>query len=197
LILARSLHITPYNREVKFSTFGKKKIFTMQTTNPMNSLGQIRKASALFLSVVFVISINLQEAASQTIAIGHISAEVVESVSASSNMNLTFNLANVSNGTRTLQMSPSQMNTRRVEMGEVTLNSGRNIACNVMMKASTLSDNRGNQFTIEPTTSLNGRQDTNRADGSQNLHLTGNAMLEQNQANGLYQGSYTMIFAYN
>ena len=112
-------------------------------------------------------------------------------------MTLNFNLASVSNGSHTMQMSASRMNTERLDMGEVELNSGRSIACNVMMKASTLSDNRGNQFTIEPTTSFAGNQDTNRADGSQNIHLTGKAMLDQNQANGLYQGSYTMIFAYN
>jgi len=163
----------------------------------MKRLGQINKASALFLSIVIVSGIYLQEAAAQTVAIGHITAEVVESVSASSRILSNFNLDNVSNGTNTMKMSPSKMNTRRVEMGDVELKSGNSIACNVMMKAATLTDDRGDQFTIEPTTSLSGRQDTNRADGSQNLHLTGKAMMDQNQANGLYQGSYTMIFAYN
>ena len=169
----------------------------MQTTDHMKRLGHINTASALFLSIVFAVGMFLQETAAQVVAIGHISAEVVESVSASSKMTLNFNLESVSNGSHTMQMSASRMNTTRLDMGEVELNSGRSIACNVMMKASTLSDNRGNQFTIEPTTSFTGNQDTNRADGSQNIHLTGKAMLDQNQANGLYQGSYTMIFAYN
>ena len=163
----------------------------------MKRLGHIRKASALFLSFVLVFGIHLQEAVAQTIAIGHISAEVVESVSASSNMLLNLNLVNVKNGDITVQMSPSQMNTRKVYMGEIALNSGQSIACNVMIKAATLSDEKGNQFTIEPTASLSGQQDTNRADGSQNLQLTGRAMLDKDQANGLYQGSYTMVFAYN
>ena len=169
----------------------------MQTTENMKRLGHMNTASALFLSIVFAMGMSMQEAAAQIVAIGHISAEVVESVSASSKMTLNFNLASVSNGSHTMQMSASRMNTERLDMGEVELNSGRSIACNVIMKASTLSDNMGNQFTIEPTTSISGRQDTNRADGSQNIHLTAKAMFDQNQANGLYQGSYTMIFAYN
>jgi len=175
----------------------KQKILTMQIPHLMKKLYHIRKASALFLSFVFVSGISLQETVAQAMAIGHISAEVVESVSASSNMLMNFNLGNAGDGDHFLQMSISRMNTRRIDMGEIALNSGQNIACNVMFKAATLSDEKGNQFVIEPTTSISGQQDTNRADGSQNLHLTGKAMLDQNQANGLYQGSYTMIFAYN
>jgi len=163
----------------------------------MKKLGQIQRATALFLSIVLIFGMNVQEAVAQTIAIGHISAEVVESVSASSRILSTFNLDNINNRDLSLQMSSSKMNTRRVDMGEIALNSGQNIACNVMFKTATLSDEKGNQFVIEPTTSLSGRQDTNRADGSQNLHLTGKVMLDQDQANGLYHGSYTMVFAYN
>ena len=163
----------------------------------MSKIGQIKRTSALFLSFVLIFSIYLQEAIAQTVTIGHITAEVVESVSASSKVFMNFNLVNGIEGNRTLQMSPSQMNTRKVDMGEMELNSGQNIACNIMLKAATLSDEKGNQFILEPTTSLSGQQDTNRADGSQNLHLIGRAMLDQDQANGLYQGSYTMVFAYN
>ena len=163
----------------------------------MKRLGHISKTSALFISFVFIFGNCIQESVAQIVAIGHVSAEVVESVSASSNVTMNFNLGNPSNEASMLQKSVSQMNTRRVEMGEVELNSGHGIACNVMMKAATLSDEKGNQFTFEPTTSLTGSQDTNRADGSQNLHVSANVMMAQNQAHGLYQGSYTIIFAYN
>jgi hypothetical protein len=163
----------------------------------MKSLGQIKKVSALVLGFVFASGIFFQEAVAQTIAIGHITAEVVESVSASSNILMNLNFANIQNGDRTVQLSPSKMNTRKVDLGEIAINSGQNIACNVMIKAATLSDDKGNQFTIEPATSLSGQQDANRADGTQNLHVTGKAMLDQDQANGLYQGSFTMVFAYN
>lgn len=163
----------------------------------MKKLSQIQKLSALCLSVVIVFAFSLHHASAQTVAIGHISAEVVESVSASSNVTLNFHIANGTSGVRLNQLSPTQMNTRRVEMGEVELNSGNSIACNVMMKSSTLTDNNGNRINFEPVTSVSGSQDSNRADGSQNLHVSGNVMLAQNQANGLYQGSYTMIFAYN
>ncbi len=181
----------------KLLTFGKLETFTMQIAHHMKRLSQTRKVSALLLSIMLFFCIYTQKAVAQTIAIGHISAEVVESVSASSNMLVNFNLANGINGSRSVQMSPSQMNTRKVDMGDIALNSGQNIACNIMLKSATLSDEKGNQFILEPTTSLSGQQDTNRADGTQNIHLTGKAMLEQDQENGLYQGSYTMVFAYN
>jgi hypothetical protein len=157
----------------------------------MKRLGQLSRISALFLGFVFTLGICLQEAAAQTVAIGHISAEVVESVSAHSNVTLNYNFQNSNQG------SISANGAKRIEMGEVELNSGRNIACNVMMRPATVTDNRGNEFVFEPTTSLRGLQDTNRADGSQNLRLTANVVLASNQANGLYQGSYTMVFAYN
>ncbi|MDO9578959.1 MAG: hypothetical protein Q7J06_00075 [Bacteroidales bacterium] len=47
-----------------------------------------------------------------------------------------------------------------------------------------------------PATSY-GQADAQRTDGNQTLRLTGRARMMQGQASGLYQGSYTMVFAYN
>lgn len=163
----------------------------------MKTLVNLGKTSALIAGMIFMITVNVKDATAQVVAIGHITAEVVESVSASAKMMTTLNLSAVNPGDMTVTMTASRMNTRKIDLGEIAVNSGKNVACNVMMKAATLSDNNGNQFTIEPTTTLSGQQDVQRADGSQNLRLTGQAMLNQNQANGLYSGSYTMVFAYN
>jgi hypothetical protein len=162
----------------------------------MKSFTQIHKVFAIATSILFVGFMSFREAAAQTVAIGHVSAEVVEAVSASARMLVDLSLTNVTNGDLTVNMS-SRMNTRNVEMGEIAINSGQKVACNVLLKSATVTDERGNQFVLEPTASISGNQDTNRADGSQNLKLTGRAMIAQNQQNGLYQGSYTMIFAYN
>jgi hypothetical protein len=163
----------------------------------MKTFSHIRKPSALLAGIVIMFSVSVKDAGAQVVAIGHITAEVVESVSASANMLTTLNLSTVTTGDLTISMTAARMNTRKVDLGEIAINSGKNIACNVMIKPATLSDNKGNQFVIEPATTLSGQQDIQRADGSQNLRLTGQALLEQNQANGLYSGSYTMVFAYN
>jgi hypothetical protein len=151
----------------------------------------------LVISIVFSTGIYIQRAAAQTVAIGHITAEVVESVSASSNVVMNFNISNVREGSNYISVNSSTNNTRKLDMGEIAIHSGSSIACNVMMKNATLTDDRGNKFVVEPETAMSGQQDVNRADGSQKLHVTGTAMLAQVQANGLYQGSYTMVFAYN
>ncbi|MDO9580451.1 MAG: hypothetical protein Q7J06_07775 [Bacteroidales bacterium] len=50
---------------------------------------------------------------------------------------------------------------------------------------------------IEPSATSYGQADAQRTDGNQTLRLTGRARMMQGQASGLYQGSYTMVFAYN
>ncbi|MFA5820280.1 MAG: hypothetical protein WC854_13515 [Bacteroidales bacterium] len=131
----------------------------------------------------------------QTVAIGYVSAEIVESVSASSLAITGFDMKNESN--LTAQSEPAGWNYENVSLGEIKINSGMGVACNVVMKPATLSDTNGNGFTIEPSATSYGQADAQRTDGNQTLIMTGRARMMQGQASGLYQGSYTMVFAYN
>jgi hypothetical protein len=165
----------------------------LSTPSHMRTNIQINRTTSLVLSFIFFSIVCFWHVGGQTVAIGHITAEVVESVSASSNVTTSFSFQNPNSQ----HFSPSKMNQKRVEMGDVALNSGQNVSCSVIIKPAVMTDASGNRIVIEPTASFSGRQDTNRADGSQNLHLSCNAMIAKDLNNGHFNGSYTMVFAYN
>ena len=116
----------------------------------------------------------------QTVAIGHATAEVIEAVSASASTISSFDLS---------------QDSENVKLGAITLFSGRDITCNVVLKAANLSDASGNAFTIEPT--VNNNTAVALANGSNTIQLNGTTNLNNNQASGQYAGSYTVVFAYN
>ena len=122
----------------------------------------------------------------QTVAIGHITAEVIESVSASSNAITSLAL-----------VAPStSSSTPSVDLGTMTINSGSSATVNVVLKTATVSNTQGSAFTLDP--SLNSDlASVAQSNGSQKIQLTGTANLNSDQASGLYSGSYTVVFAYN
>ena len=150
---------------------------------------------AILLAVTLQSMFAMVNVCAQTVAVGHVSAEVVESVSASSLAITGFDMKNENN--LTAQSEPAGWNYENVSLGEIKINSGMGIACNVVMKPATLSDTNGNGFIIEPSATSYGQADAQRTDGNQTLQLTGRARMMQGQASGLYHGSYTMVFAYN
>jgi len=116
----------------------------------------------------------------QTMATGHVSAEIIESVSVSSSAVTNFDILN----------SKASSN---VSLGEMKVNSGAGVAYNVVVKPATLSNINGSSFTIEPTS-----QSENRlTSGNQTLRLSANTTSVQGKESGLYQGSYSVVFAYN
>ena len=152
---------------------------------------------AILLAVTLQSMFAMVNVCAQTEAIGHVSAEIVESVSASSLAITGFEMKNKNNFASLAQSEPAGWNYENVSLGEIKINSGIGIACNVVMKPATLSDTNGNGFTIEPSATNYGQTDAQRTDGNQTLQLTGRARMMQGQASGLYQGSYTMVFVYN
>jgi len=150
---------------------------------------------AILLTITLQIIFAMVDVCAQTVAIGHVTAEVVESVSASSLAITGFDMKNLS--IQTAQSEQTGWNYENVNLGEIKINSGTGIACNIVMKPATLSDTFGNGFTIEPSAISSAQVDAQRTDGNQTLQLTGRARMIQGQASGLYQGSYTMVFAYN
>jgi hypothetical protein len=151
------------------------------------------KTRAFLLSLTTVIGLFPGIMFGQTVAMGHISAEVVESVSASSYASTAFELPS--------QYEGSQINNSvladNISLGKIQISSGQDVACNLTIKPATLTDKFGNDFSLEPVASYNGSQNSQRIDGAQTIDLAGKALMNSNQASGLYQGSYTLVFAYN
>ncbi|MEI6142533.1 MAG: hypothetical protein WCP85_24870 [Mariniphaga sp.] len=116
----------------------------------------------------------------QTVAIGHATAEVIESVSASASTISSFELSK---------------DAENVKLGAITVFSGKDVTCNVVLKSANLSDASGNAFTIEPT--VNNNTAVAMANGAQTIQLNGTTNMNSNQASGQYAGSYTVVFAYN
>jgi len=146
-----------------------------------------------FSLTVLLCGLGAAKAGSQTIAMGHISAEVVESVSASSFASTDFVIGN--------QVLSSAENgifsADNIQMGTIRINSGQDVACNFNFKPALLFDGNGNEIKLQPYSEVNGNTGNQRVDGAQTLVLKGTAQLGSYPVNGLYKGSYTLVFAYN
>ena len=120
----------------------------------------------------------------QTIAVGHVSAEIIESVSVSSSAVTNFDILN----------NKVSSSNSSVSLGEMRVNSGASVAYNVVLKPATLSNINGSSFTIEPTS----KSESQLTSGNQTLRLSANTNNSvQGKESGLYQGSYSVVFAYN
>ena len=127
----------------------------------------------------------------QVVAKGHITAEVIESVSASSQAATSLTLGSSSAG------NSLAASTQTLNLGTMTVNSGSSATVNVVLKPATLSNSQGNGFTLDTSLNNNATTSVTQSNGSQNIQLNGIANLSANQASGLYAGSYTVVFAYN
>lgn len=162
----------------------KKYMHTMKTTTTL--------IFASFLALTFSVS-NVY---SQLVAIGHVSAEVVESVSAASAIVTNFKIGSATdNESKSLELA--YLNSESIDLGAITIQSGKDIACNVVLKQASVSDALGNSFTLDPSLKSDSASQASISNGSQTIQLDGKANLSDNQASGLYQGSCTVIFAYN
>ena len=129
---------------------------------------------------------NTKTCCAQTVASGHVTAEVIESISTVSQAVTSFALETNSVSTPTT-----------VDLGAVTINSGSNVTCNVVLKQAALTNAQGISFTCDPNLNNSQLASVAQTNGSQTLQLSGTANLAASQASGLYQGSYAVVFAYN
>lgn len=152
---------------------------------------------AILLIYAILSTYAIRNVCAQTVAIGHISAEIVESVSASSHAITGFFLKNGNVQGEMAQSEKGNLNYENVNLGKFKINSGSDIACNVILKSAALSDANGNGFIVEPSATISGQYVEQYTIGIQSLQLKGKARLTLGQTSGLYQGSYTMVFAFN
>lgn len=153
-------------------------------------------STLIFAAILTLTLTESKVCSSQTVAIGHVSAEVVESVSVTSKAITSFEIGAITESD-TKQLEQTYLASETIDLGAITLYSGRNIICNVVVKPASLSDSAGNGFSLEPTIKNNSFASVGKADGSQTIRLDGKANMTRSQASGLYQGSYTVVFAYN
>lgn len=159
--------------------------------------GAMKTILTLILATILTLIMSgFRICSSQTIAIGHVSAEVVESVSVSSKAITSFEIDAVTVGD-TLQPEQIYLPSGTVDLGAITINSGRGITCSVVVKPASLTDDSGNRFTLSPTVQNNPFASAARRNGSQTIALDGKTRMARDQASGLYKGSYTVVFAYN
>lgn len=158
----------------------------------MNQKSNIMKAtSVIILATFFSWFLVGTPVNGQVVAVGHVFAEVVESVSVASAAITNFELV------QNTEISEINNASETVNLGAITINSGKDVTCNVVLKSASLSDSAGNGFTIEPTVKNDLYASTTKPNGSQTIQLGGTTNRASNLASGLYEGSYTVVFAYN
>ncbi len=150
----------------------------------------------LISAVVFTLIISGSKTCnSQVVAIGHVSAEVIESVSAASDAVSDFELTTSAAGAAGIP--ETSLTSETLKLGVLTINSGKDITCNVVVKMASLADSSGNGFTLSPFVKNDSFASAGGHNGSQTVELSGKTSRTGNQPSGLYQGSYTVVFAYN
>ena len=150
----------------------------------------------IFASILTLSLAGSKVCSSQTVVIGHVSAEVVEAVSASSTAITSFEIGAVA-ASDAKSLEQTFLTSETVGLGAITIQSGKDVTCNVVLKSASMSDSLGNGFTLEPTIKNDTFASAAQPNGTQTLQLDGKASMARNQASGLYQGSYTVVFAYN
>ncbi|HOG26008.1 MAG TPA: hypothetical protein PLM86_07465 [Bacteroidales bacterium] len=132
---------------------------------------------------------------SQVVVTGHITAEIVDAASISSAS------VNEMEFTRS-QDSDEQENDEPVLLGEFLVHSGTDVAWDVVIKPASLTVFSGESLTLDTSLERSAANagetpGNQQKDADQTLLLNGNVNILREQPSGLYQGSYTVILAYN
>jgi hypothetical protein len=151
--------------------------------------------SAILITIVLQITLHTGNGYAQTKATGHIFAEIVESVSTTSRSAATIDLKNSYH----IQSASSAHDpgNEDLDLGEITIVSGRDVECHLAITPVVLSGPDENGPAIE--TFLSGHEQTNirRTWGNQTVRMKGKARLSEKTKSGTYRGSYHMTFIYN
>lgn len=121
----------------------------------------------------------------QVTVTGHVSAEVVEAVSATS-------------GTNNLLSLQQNATPDNLDLGSFTLSGGSNAICSVVVNSTQLIGDHGNAVNFDANTSLNNNTGVLDERGTQVFNFKGDAgedILNSHDKN--YAGQYNVVFAYN
>lgn len=127
---------------------------------------------------------------------GRAFAEVVESVSVKSQVVTNFEISN-SPDISSQEYTEDRINYSDVNLGEIKISSGSNVGCNLIITNATLSNTSGESFNISPAPAKGTSGEGSLTNGNQTITLKANPTFNQIQASGSYQGTYSIILAYN
>ena len=137
---------------------------------------------------IFVSSIVLLIASvtgfTQTRVTGHVFAEVVESVSASSQSQSSFTI--------------QKTNAESIDFGQIQIKSSSSASCSLILGKANLTSNNQQQISMETSASGTQSPDGNAINGYQSINLQcqpSDDMLDQSALS--YQGNVNIILAYN
>lgn len=133
------------------------------------------KYVALLLTFTLIHSVNMLFG--QTRVTGHISAEVVESISATNNFNPVLILSNIE--------------TRSLDLGKITINGPEHSICDISVSQSEIFNNQA-YHSLESIKDI-----VPASNDSKNKNIQFTALLEDQLNYGDYDGSLTVIVSYN
>ena len=142
------------------------------------------KATKYFSAIIFALILSLNVNAQITVT-GHVTAEIVEAVSASS-------------GTNDLLSLQQNASTQNLDLGNFTLNGGSNSICAVVVNSTQLTGENGTEVSFNANSNIENGNAVMSNDGSQVFNFKGDTdseILSLNDNN--YAGEYNVVFAYN
>jgi hypothetical protein len=134
--------------------------------------------------IVSILAIALSKGLAQTTVTGHVFAEVVESVSASS----------YSQSSVTIKRNQ----TKGIDFGQIEIKSGASASCSLILGRALLTSNNNQQIAMETSAYSNQSLESNAINGIQSINLQclpGDSRLDL--AATEYTGNINIVLAYN
>jgi len=122
-------------------------------------------------------------ASAQLAVVGHVSAEVVDGASISSNAITELSLNSIDS-------------SQEIDLGKITVKTGSSSSCDVILKPATLTNSTGESLTLEATATNTSLLKESPSSNNRTLALSANTN-RTIENKGTYQGSYTIVLAYN
>ena len=134
--------------------------------------------AAVILTTLF--SVKLQ---AQVTVTAHATVEVVAAASLAAN---TSNNISVD----------SKSDASSIQLGEMTIKSDGSASCEIIVKSTSLQNAKGSSFLLETTASQTSANSASPNQNNRVINLSGNTNIPYGQS-GSFQGSYTVVLAYN
>jgi len=138
----------------------------------------------LVFAVLTVQAVTAGSGYAQTMVTGHVFAEVVESVSASTQSQSSF----------TIQRNQ----TESIDFGQIEIKSAASSSCSLILGKAILTGNGQQKITMETSASTTQSMQGNAINGNQSISLqcqSNENMLDQSASS--YQGDINIVLAYN
>lgn len=136
----------------------------------------------ILLSICSILLFNNQ-VSGQRVASGQAFAQIVDGTSITSN---TVNALSVN----------SLDKSANIDLGKLTVKTGSSTSCEIVIKPATLTNSAGESLTLETSAIDFLHHANNSSSTNRTLALTGNTTTIKGET-GIYQGSYTIILAFN